>query len=55
VILIVIGLMSLASAMASGEGHVSSSPPVPPAIAPTQGVPPAPTSAAPTSYPGQGQ
>jgi ABC-type Fe3+ transport system permease subunit len=55
VILIVIGLMSLASAMASGEGHVSSSPPVPPASAPTKGVPPAPTSAAPTSYPGQGQ
>jgi hypothetical protein len=41
--------------MASDEGHVSSTPPVPPAISPTQGVPPSPTSAAPTSYPGQGQ
>jgi hypothetical protein len=41
--------------MASSEGHVSSSPPVPPAIPPTQGVPPSPTSAAPSSYPGQGQ
>ena len=55
VILIVIGLMSLASAMASSEGHVSSSPAVPPAIPPTQGVPPSPTSAPPTSYLGQGQ
>jgi len=54
VILIVIGLISLASAMASGEGHVSSSPPVPPAV-PPQGVPPSPTSAPPTSYLGQGQ
>ena len=52
VILIVIGLISLASAMASSEGHVSSVPPVPP---PTQGVPPSPSSAAPSSYPGQGQ
>jgi hypothetical protein len=55
VILIVIGLISLASAMASSEGHVSAAPPVPPAIPPTQGVPPSPSSAAPTSYPGQGQ
>jgi hypothetical protein len=55
VILIVIGLISLASAVASGEGHVSSSAPVRPAIPPTPGVPPSPTSAAPTSYPGQGQ
>jgi len=54
VILIVIGLISLASAMASSEGHISA-PPVPPAIPPTQGVPPSPSSATPTSYPGQGQ
>jgi hypothetical protein len=55
VILIVIGLISLASAMASSEGHVSSASPVPSAIPPTQGVPPPPSGAAPTSYPGQGQ
>ena len=55
VILIVIGLISLASAMASPEGHVSSTPPMPPAIPPAPGVPPSPSSAAPTSYPGQGQ
>jgi hypothetical protein len=55
VILIVIGLISLASAMAPGEGHVSSTPAVPPTIPPTQGVPPSPSSAAPGSYPGQGQ
>jgi hypothetical protein len=55
VILIVIGLISLASAMASDEGHASSAPPVPPAIPPAQSVPPPSTSAAPTSYPGQGQ
>ena len=55
VILIVIGLISLASAMASGEGHVSSTAPGPPAIPPAPSVPPSPTSAAPTSYPGQGQ
>src|SRR5580698_1057635 len=55
VILIVIGLISLASATASSEGHVSSAPPVPPAIPPTPGVPPSPSGAAPTSYSGQGQ
>jgi hypothetical protein len=55
VILIVIGLISLASAMASGEGHVSSDAPVPPAIPPAPGVPPPSPSGAPTSYPGQGQ
>jgi hypothetical protein len=55
VILVVIGLISLASALASGEGHVSSVAPVPPAIPPTQGVPPTPSGPAPTSYPGQGQ
>jgi hypothetical protein len=55
VILIVIGLISLASAMASSEGHVSHATTVPPAIPPTQGVPPSPSGATPTSYPGQGQ
>jgi hypothetical protein len=55
VILIVIGLISLASAMASSEGHVSSTAPVPPAIPPAPSVPPPPSSAAPTSYSGQGQ
>src|SRR5580704_7458981 len=54
VILIVIGLISLASATASSEGHVSSAPPVPPAIPPTQGVPPSPSGPAPTPYSGQG-
>jgi len=39
VILIVIGLISLASAMASSEGHVSLTPPMPPAIPPVPGVP----------------
>ncbi len=52
VILIVIGLISLASAFASSEGHVSAPPP---AIPPTQSVPPSPSGAAPTSYQGQGQ
>jgi hypothetical protein len=55
VILIVIGLISLTSAMASSEGHVSSVAPVPPAVPPAPGVPPSPSSATPTSYPGQGQ
>jgi hypothetical protein len=55
VILIVIGIISLASAMASAEGHVSSVAPVPPAVPPAQGVPPSPSSSAPTSYSGQGQ
>lgn len=55
VILVVIGLISLASAMASSDGHVSSASPVPPVLPPTQGVPPSPSSAAPTSHPGQGQ
>jgi hypothetical protein len=55
VILIVIGLISLASAMASSEGHVSRATSVPPAIPPTQAGPPSPSGATPTSYPGQGQ
>jgi hypothetical protein len=52
VILIVIGLISLTSAMASSEGHVSATPPLPPPVPPTHGVPPPPSS---SSYPGQGQ
>jgi hypothetical protein len=55
VILIVIGLISLASALASSEGHVSSVAPLPPAIPPAPGVPPSPSSSVPTSYSGQGQ
>jgi hypothetical protein len=55
VILIVIGLISLASAIASSEGHVSSTPPMPPAIPPVPGVSPASSTGTPTSYPGQGQ
>jgi Domain of unknown function (DUF5668) len=55
VILIVIGIISLASAFASGEGHVSSTAPVPPVIPPAPSVPPAPSGPAPTSYTGQGQ
>jgi Domain of unknown function (DUF5668) len=57
VILIVIGLISLASAMASSEGHVSPPPPMQaiPPIPPAQNVPTPPSSAAPSSYPGQGQ
>jgi Domain of unknown function (DUF5668) len=55
VIIIVIGLMSLASSLASSEGHVSADAPLPPAVPPTQGAPPSPSGAAPTSYSGQGQ
>jgi len=55
VILIVIGLISLASSLASSEGHVSSAAPVPPAVPPAQNVPPPPSGVAPTTYPGQGQ
>src|SRR5580700_822810 len=55
VILIVIGLISLTSAVASSEGHVSSVAPVAPVVPPTQGVPPSPSNSAPTSYSGQGQ
>lgn len=55
VILIVIGLINLASSFASSEGHISSAAYVPPAVPPAANVPPAPTSQAPTSYPGQGQ
>jgi len=55
VILIVIGLISLASALASSEGHVSSNAPVTPVIPPGPGVPPSTPGAAPTTFPGQGQ
>src|SRR5580692_8512571 len=55
VILIVIGLINLASAFASSEGHFSSAAFVPPAVPPAAAVPPAPTSQTPTSSPGQGQ
>jgi len=55
VIIIVIGLISLASALAPSEGHVSSAAPMPPAVPPAPGVPPSPTGAAPTTFPGQGQ
>ncbi len=53
VILVVIGIISLASAMAPMDGHVSSAtaaPPVPPA-----GTPVPPTNPAPGNYPRQGQ
>ncbi len=55
VILIVIGLISLASALASSEGHVSSNAPVTPSVPPGPGVPPSTPGAAPTTLPGQGQ
>ena len=55
IIIIVIGLMSLACAFASNEGHVSMTAPMPPAVPPASGVPPAPSGATPTAYPGQGQ
>lgn len=54
VIIIVIGLISLASALSSSEGHVSSTPAVPPAMPPASGMPSSP-SGTPTSYQGQGQ
>jgi Domain of unknown function (DUF5668) len=55
VILIVIGLLNLASAFASSEGHLPSSAAVPPAVPPPPGAPPSRSGATPTSYPGQGQ
>jgi len=61
VIIIVIGLISLASALASNEGHVSSAPGAPTAMPPSPGLPSAPgippssSGSTPTSYPGQGQ
>jgi Domain of unknown function (DUF5668) len=51
VMLVVIGIINLASAMAPTDGHISSSvPPVPPA-----GTPIPPANPAPGNYPRQGQ
>jgi hypothetical protein len=55
VIIIVIGLISLASALAPSEGHVSSAAPMPPAVPPAPGIPPSTSGASPTTFPGQGQ
>ena len=55
IIIIVIGLMSLACALAPTEGHVSSPAANPPTVPPAPGVPPPPSGAASTTYPGQGQ
>jgi len=55
VIIIVIGLMSLACALAPSEGHVSAAAPTPTGAPPPPGVPPPPSSAAPTTFQGQGQ
>jgi hypothetical protein len=55
IILIVIGLISLASAFASSEGHISSAAPLPPAVPPAPSAPPSPSGSAPAPYPGQGQ
>lgn len=55
VILIVIGIVSLASALSSREGHISSRDTLPPAVPPMQGVPPAGSGSAPAGYQGQGQ
>lgn len=54
VILIVIGTISLASALASKEGHTPADS-LPPAVPPVQGVPPAGSGSAPSTYQGQGQ
>ncbi|HEX3543707.1 MAG TPA: DUF5668 domain-containing protein [Candidatus Acidoferrum sp.] len=53
VILVVIGIISLASAMAPMDGHISSAPAVPPVPPPVTSAPPA--SPAPENYPRQGQ
>jgi|SRR5580658_5811511 hypothetical protein len=55
VIIIVIGLLSLACALASTEGHVSPPVPLQPGVPPAPVVPPPPPGATTTSYPGQGQ
>lgn len=55
VIIIVIGLLSLACAVVPTEGHVSSVPPVPPGAPPASGAPPSPSNVAPPNYSGQGQ
>ncbi|HUL32660.1 MAG TPA: DUF5668 domain-containing protein [Candidatus Eisenbacteria bacterium] len=56
VILIVIGLLHLASSMASREGHIGAPPPRPgPPAPPAPPVPPAPPGTTPqTPYPSQG-
>lgn len=53
VILIVIGVVNLATSFASQEGHLSAQPPAPP-IAPSTPVAP-PSGATPNPYEGQGQ
>ena len=53
VILVVIGIISLASAMAPMNGHITSATAVPPASAASAPVPPA--NPAPENYPRQGQ
>jgi hypothetical protein len=55
VIIIVIGLLSLASAFASTESHNPPPPPMPPGVPPATGAPPTPPPAASTPYQGQGQ
>jgi Domain of unknown function (DUF5668) len=53
VILVVIGIISLASAMAPMDGHISSTPVAP--VVPPTGTPVPPASPAPGNYPRQGQ
>lgn len=55
IIIIVIGLLSLASAFASSEGHNPPPAPMPPGVPPATGAPPTPPPAASTPYQGQGQ
>lgn len=54
VIIIVIGLLSLAGALASSEGHLADSAAPPAQVPAAAGAPPA-ANAAPGSYSGQGQ
>ncbi len=51
VIMVVLGVISLASALAPMDGHIA--PPIPPAVTP--GAPVPPQSPAPGSFPRQGQ
>jgi hypothetical protein len=53
VILIVIGMISLASALASTEGHIDANSPLPPGVPPTASV--SPSAVPPSPYQGQGQ
>jgi len=53
VILVVIGIISLASAMAPMDGHISSVPPTP--AVPPAGTPVPPANPTPGNYPRQGQ